>query len=76
MLSFFLWDVLAEMFELIEPVPEGFPTYSYQYKNIIFHVFLYTFQDKILTKASISFFHYFEKSYGLYTVCLQLIIQC
>ena len=36
MLSFFPWDVLDEILNLIESVSEGFPTYSL-YPNIFFH---------------------------------------
>ena len=38
MLSFFPWDVLGRIFDLIESVSKGFPTYSYLTKiKLSFH---------------------------------------
>ena len=36
MLFFFPWDVLDDIFDLIQSVCEGFPTYSYMCMTMIF----------------------------------------
>ena len=39
MLSFFLRDVLDEIWDLIEAIPEGFPNYSFQLALKMFNLF-------------------------------------
>ena len=52
MLSFFSLDVLGEIWDLIESVSEGFPTYSYDFLHFNFIVhrtanFIFIVPEKI-----------------------------
>ena len=61
MLSFFPWDVLNEIWDLVGSVSEGFPTYSYK---IV--LFFFSLSSPNLSKRSSSILQNESKSLGLF----------
>ena len=64
MLSFFPLDVLDEIWDLIESVSEGFPTFSSTHQNVLKIIIKYLSSRKFYLPSFINIIIIIKKMYG------------